>query len=923
MKRPCGLQHGREIFVKNTIKLFGFIAIVAVMGFTMAGCSSPTGPDGGGDGDNTGGAERYIALTVQDFKMFDSAPWAGQVAVYADSALTQPLAATGVFPLDDVTQKVALTGGNATWTGSIADVPKNNTVHAVVLANGMIDTDTYWAPKVFELELGSAAAGESIESPKELSVTFGNVVTKTVTVSYDFTINGATPAHSGIEYMKPRVGFYFEVPGLEPLGFDLGEVVGYSANSVEMTVPDFGTLPFPIHYSAFAYAEGAPNPTIKTFTTGGPVYTASDWSVVIGEITQTITGTVNVASFDIDTGVYTSVSVTIFTAGGEDLGNGTIASGAFSIMMTSANTERAAYAMVIGSYYDMDTNTTRELVRYSTAFSVPALSDPNQSVGALTYDGDRIHPAVTFNLNGGNVGGDTDDVIVSAGSNFTIDTRHFPEPERIVHLFTEWNTKADGSGERYNGEAISSDITVYAQWYFSPITVTFNANGGLWRSGGADPELETNTSGFINTLPAVNPVRNGNRFDGWNTKADGSGATFTTTTLVTWEIATVYAQWVTDPSVIVATVTFNANGGRWGSDTVKTQILLGGETPVTPEDPTTAKPFTSPLIQLPTGATLSSTLSEGLYRGAASVCTFDGWNTQADGNGSAYTPSPASTSINVYAKWKDPENPEWTVYKYDVSAMSGANFWEKAWGYIDANAGDYIIMLGSDVSSERKSLNDGRSVILVGAGGRRTVSRSGNGWLLFVDINNAKLTLDYNITLQGHGSNILSLVYLAWDFNGSNTSEIVMNEGAVITGNTSSGSNGAGVNVGGTFTMNGGTISGNISTNSDTGSGGGVAVFGGTFIMKGGTISGNTSAGSGGGVNVNSGTIRIINGTIYGNSEDDTSLRNTATSSGASLFLQSSAPITATYGTEASGGSSGGNLSTRNTTIRVVNGVMN
>jgi len=71
-----------------------------------------------------------------------------------------------------------------------------------------------------------------------------------------------------------------------------------------------------------------------------------------------------------------------------------------------------------------------------------------------------------------------------------------------------------------------------------------------------------------------------------------------------------------------------------------------------------------------------------------------------------------------------------------------------------------------------------------------------------------------------------------------------------------------------TFTMNGGTISGNTNRNS----GGGVCVFGGraTFTMSGGTISGNTAA-SGGGVYVfDGGTFTKTGGTIYGYSASDT-----------------------------------------------------
>ena len=100
--------------------------------------------------------------------------------------------------------------------------------------------------------------------------------------------------------------------------------------------------------------------------------------------------------------------------------------------------------------------------------------------------------------------------------------------------------------------------------------------------------------------------------------------------------------------------------------------------------------------------------------------------------------------------------------------------------------------------------------------------------------------------------------------------------GGTISGNTSN--RGGGVTVRGIFTMNGGTISGNTAIGNrdygyDYGSGGGVSVINGeyglsvvTFTMNGGIISGNTANVNGGGVYVTGrGTFTMSNGTISGN----------------------------------------------------------
>ena len=95
---------------------------------------------------------------------------------------------------------------------------------------------------------------------------------------------------------------------------------------------------------------------------------------------------------------------------------------------------------------------------------------------------------------------------------------------------------------------------------------------------------------------------------------------------------------------------------------------------------------------------------------------------------------------------------------------------------------------------------------------------------------------------------------------------LVMNDGE-ITNNTAGGSktqgHGGGVHVNNdksSFTMNGGTITGNTANVQ----GGGVFVQNGTFTMNGGEISNNTAK-WGGGVNTIGGTVNMTDGTIGNN----------------------------------------------------------
>ena len=173
--------------------------------------------------------------------------------------------------------------------------------------------------------------------------------------------------------------------------------------------------------------------------------------------------------------------------------------------------------------------------------------------------------------------------------------------------------------------------------------------------------------------------------------------------------------------------------------------------------------------------------------------------------------------------------------------------------------------------------------ITVTVQGGGTLSLSVNGCLL--QIGSGQTVIVKNVTFQGRSNNDVPVVRIR-------SGGIFHMEGnARVMGNTS-----GGVNVsGGTFVMQGGTITSNSSS-----SGAGVDISGGSFFMQGGTISNNTArvssgnAGAGG-VYVRSGTFNMEGGAISGNTStcaggvfvlqgiftmvDGTISNNTATSS--------------------------------------------
>jgi hypothetical protein len=206
-----------------------------------------------------------------------------------------------------------------------------------------------------------------------------------------------------------------------------------------------------------------------------------------------------------------------------------------------------------------------------------------------------------------------------------------------------------------------------------------------------------------------------------------------------------------------------------------------------------------------------------------------------------------------------------TLLPSELSSLAEKLAW-LASNAVDGNS--YAITLNANESLEPQTLSySGKKVDITLNGGdvERTVSLSSTGSLFTVD-SGVTLTLGNNVTLQGLSSNTAGLISV----NSGGTLE--MNIGSKVTGNTKTSGYGGGVNVySGTFTMAGGTISGN------TASYGGGMFSNGTFTMTGGTISGNTASTYGGGVLVNSGAFTKTGGTIYG-SNASASLKNTATS---------------------------------------------
>lgn len=166
--------------------------------------------------------------------------------------------------------------------------------------------------------------------------------------------------------------------------------------------------------------------------------------------------------------------------------------------------------------------------------------------------------AVIYSANGG------------AGGTVPVDTARYSQGQTVTVLwdsgnlvrpgfsFSGWNTAADQTGATYlPGQILiigSSDLTLYAIWTTNPtFLVSYDGNGA---NGGAAPIDSTHyeTGQTVVALGNTgNLVRSGYMFVGWNTRADGSGTTYTQNQTLTMGSAnvTLYAVWIDNPPVAV------------------------------------------------------------------------------------------------------------------------------------------------------------------------------------------------------------------------------------------------------------------------------------------------------------------------------------------------------------------------------------
>ena len=186
-------------------------------------------------------------------------------------------------------------------------------------------------------------------------------------------------------------------------------------------------------------------------------------------------------------------------------------------------------------------------VAYNDGDELMNLTCSTKGVTVLLYaQWEPISYCVRFYANGGS--GSMAEQRLFYGEKKALSVNGF---SRSGYRFTGWTTQPDGSGRSFKDRAsvknlaLGQDevVVLYAQWKEITYKIRFVKNGGT----GSMATLSCGADGV--RLPACGFSRSGYRFVGWNTRADGSGSSYSSGELVrglserSGATVTLYAQW--------------------------------------------------------------------------------------------------------------------------------------------------------------------------------------------------------------------------------------------------------------------------------------------------------------------------------------------------------------------------------------------
>ena len=227
----------------------------------------------------------------------------------------------------------------------------------------------------------------------------------------------------------------------------------------------------------------------------------------------------------------------------------------------------------------------------------PATQNWTSTTGATLYaQWQATSTSVTFNSNGGE--GTQAGVTATYGQEMP-DLTGGTIPTKEGYIFAGYYDAAEGGTKYYNADLSSAKrwdrtitTTLYAQWQGVPYVIAFDANGGTGTMSN-----QSMVYGVGATLKSNTFTRPGYTFDGWSTKANGTGTYYGSTAVVSNLTSTkngtvtLYAQWIPNSYSVTlddikapgVTVTFNYN--YTGSPISTIVKLVNGNTLARPTNP--------------------------------------------------------------------------------------------------------------------------------------------------------------------------------------------------------------------------------------------------------------------------------------------------------------------------------------------------
>lgn len=189
-----------------------------------------------------------------------------------------------------------------------------------------------------------------------------------------------------------------------------------------------------------------------------------------------------------------------------------------------------------GVKVDYQTNSTWRPSDLTGTATVYSSTSSNSSTG-------KPRSFIDYNANAMDATGDVQSLEGNVGDSAQTSANAYNRPG---YEFIGWNSQSDGKGKAYKpGDPVilpENGMTLYAQWKALPARLVYKANTQAW--SGSTASIDSVTGQQV-SVAGNGYKREGWKFTGWNTAADGSGKNYSPSDYYSMPAGTtyLYAQW--------------------------------------------------------------------------------------------------------------------------------------------------------------------------------------------------------------------------------------------------------------------------------------------------------------------------------------------------------------------------------------------